>query len=297
MPLKFNPTTGKLDLVNAVGAGGGQVDSVVAGTGISVDSSDPANPVVTNTESQVVYTLLLTYPNTYPYFDFYYDSYVTDNIVGWKGFFWKALQNVPASQIPSENAYWTNIGVWDAGIGSDKDNPYIFGTNNEDVLLVDASIFGGWNESFVVINETTPTNSKIPKRIKGNTRVYVALRNISYGGGQYSLPSFNDEVGLVIATNKFAELYGDTISGIPTWYTSQVNMTHGAQYDLRGGYDESEGSELRYTNSQDEYNHLTQGLNADMFHTHDSSGGLTNLDGGAWDSVYLISQHLDGGTL
>ncbi len=29
--------------------GGGQVNSVVAGTGISVDSTDPVNPVVTNT--------------------------------------------------------------------------------------------------------------------------------------------------------------------------------------------------------------------------------------------------------
>ncbi len=33
------------------GAGGGQVNSVVAGTGISVDNTDPANPIVTNTGS------------------------------------------------------------------------------------------------------------------------------------------------------------------------------------------------------------------------------------------------------
>ncbi len=33
------------------GTGGGQVNSIVAGVGISVDSTDPANPVVTNTGS------------------------------------------------------------------------------------------------------------------------------------------------------------------------------------------------------------------------------------------------------
>ncbi len=35
------------------GSGGGQVNSVVAGTGISVDSSDPANPIITNTAAAV----------------------------------------------------------------------------------------------------------------------------------------------------------------------------------------------------------------------------------------------------
>lgn len=40
-----NPTTGELDLA---AAGGGQVDSVVAGTGITVDATDPVNPIVTN---------------------------------------------------------------------------------------------------------------------------------------------------------------------------------------------------------------------------------------------------------
>lgn len=40
-------------IVNASG-GGGTVDSVVAGTGISVDSTDPANPVVTNSGVQTL---------------------------------------------------------------------------------------------------------------------------------------------------------------------------------------------------------------------------------------------------
>lgn len=35
--------------VDGLGGGGGTVDAVVAGTGISVDSTDPANPIVTNT--------------------------------------------------------------------------------------------------------------------------------------------------------------------------------------------------------------------------------------------------------
>lgn len=44
----YNPDTDELEFA-AGGGGGGVVDSVVAGTGISVDSTDPANPIVSAT--------------------------------------------------------------------------------------------------------------------------------------------------------------------------------------------------------------------------------------------------------
>lgn len=46
MAYKFNPFTGKLDDAGTPGSGGGTVDSVVAGTNIDVDATDPANPIV-----------------------------------------------------------------------------------------------------------------------------------------------------------------------------------------------------------------------------------------------------------
>ena len=48
--LKVNPTEDGL-IFGTGGSGGGTVDSVVAGTGISVDATDPANPIVTATGS------------------------------------------------------------------------------------------------------------------------------------------------------------------------------------------------------------------------------------------------------
>lgn len=53
-------------------SGGGQVDSVVAGTGISVNSVDPVNPVITNTAPDQTVTLTdggnMTITGTYPNF-------------------------------------------------------------------------------------------------------------------------------------------------------------------------------------------------------------------------------------
>ncbi len=40
--------TANVPIINATGGGGGTVDTVVAGTAITVDSTDPANPIVTN---------------------------------------------------------------------------------------------------------------------------------------------------------------------------------------------------------------------------------------------------------
>jgi hypothetical protein len=58
--LRVNPVTGRL-LVSAVGAGVGQVNSVVAGRNISVDSTDPVNPIVTNTNPKI--TVATTSPS------------------------------------------------------------------------------------------------------------------------------------------------------------------------------------------------------------------------------------------
>jgi hypothetical protein len=44
---KFNPFTAKLDYYESGSAG--SVDSVVAGTDIAVDATDPANPIVSST--------------------------------------------------------------------------------------------------------------------------------------------------------------------------------------------------------------------------------------------------------
>jgi len=49
--------------VNGGGGGGGQVNSVVAGTGISVDNTDPVNPVVSAT-GLVIYTAYLSQDGT-----------------------------------------------------------------------------------------------------------------------------------------------------------------------------------------------------------------------------------------
>jgi hypothetical protein len=46
MAFKFNPITGNLDYYEPAGVGGGQVNSVLAGDDIDVDSTDPANPIV-----------------------------------------------------------------------------------------------------------------------------------------------------------------------------------------------------------------------------------------------------------
>jgi len=48
MSYRFNPITGQLDLVGSSSASGG-VQSVVAGTNITVDNTDPANPIVSST--------------------------------------------------------------------------------------------------------------------------------------------------------------------------------------------------------------------------------------------------------
>jgi hypothetical protein len=50
----YNPTTGALSYQAAGGGGGGTVNSVVAGTGITVDNTDPANPVVAATGIQTI---------------------------------------------------------------------------------------------------------------------------------------------------------------------------------------------------------------------------------------------------
>jgi hypothetical protein len=42
----FNPLSGKFDYYEPSGSGGGQVDSVVGGTGVDVNSTDPVNPEV-----------------------------------------------------------------------------------------------------------------------------------------------------------------------------------------------------------------------------------------------------------
>jgi hypothetical protein len=47
-----NPATGSTDVAITGGGGGGSVDSVSSGTNISVDNTDPANPIV-NTETDV----------------------------------------------------------------------------------------------------------------------------------------------------------------------------------------------------------------------------------------------------
>jgi len=43
------------------GSGGGQVDTIVAGTGITVDSTDPANPIVSATGGGVTESLAIAY--------------------------------------------------------------------------------------------------------------------------------------------------------------------------------------------------------------------------------------------
>lgn len=65
-------TNGKYNLGSG-GEGGGQVNTVVAGTGISVNSTDPANPIVTNTAPDQTVTLtpgtnITSVTGTYPNF-------------------------------------------------------------------------------------------------------------------------------------------------------------------------------------------------------------------------------------
>jgi hypothetical protein len=45
----YDDVSGEVRLTGSVGGAGGQVDSVIGGTGITVDATDPANPIVTAT--------------------------------------------------------------------------------------------------------------------------------------------------------------------------------------------------------------------------------------------------------
>ena len=70
--LKVNPTEDGL-IFGTGGSGGGTVDSVVAGTGISVNSTDPINPIVTNsapdrTVAITAGTNITSVTGTYPNF-------------------------------------------------------------------------------------------------------------------------------------------------------------------------------------------------------------------------------------
>ena len=53
LPFLCDHVTGRL-LIDSTGSSGGQVNSVVAGTGISVNNADPVNPIVTATNTGTV---------------------------------------------------------------------------------------------------------------------------------------------------------------------------------------------------------------------------------------------------
>ena len=172
-------------------------------------------------------------------------QYLPDDIVNYAGFGWKALIDPSLGVPPVEGSEWTNIGLDGSTAGATKDNPYIFGSNKENVLLVDKTNLPN-GESFIIINETSLTNSKLEYRIGGNCKKYVGLRNINWGGGQYAVGPFNNEDGFLIQNDKFCIFYGDTIAGVPTWFTPQQNQVSGAVISWEAGVDiDSEGYEHR----------------------------------------------------
>lgn len=120
--------------------------------------------------------------------------YINDEIA-YGGYFWKALTD-NMGVIPVEGTDWTSLGVWDGGEGCDKTTPYVLGTNNEDILIlnsVDAGIFvrlpfTGYAKPFKIV------------MTGDNSRSYIATSSDGVDSSQFGGIYFYQDSGWIGTT-------------------------------------------------------------------------------------------------
>jgi len=100
--------------------------------------------------------------------------------------------------------------------GGNKDNPYVIGSNNEDILIVDPLYSNG--EAFILVNYPSKIrNIKIAS--KGMT--YIAFDGVEYSGNAFPLENFNNLQGVTLEKGKTLTL--DASTG--TWSTESAEAT------------------------------------------------------------------------
>ena len=248
----------------------GRVYEVHAGDNITVDNTDPANPIVSSTATgKTEYTLNVSY-SLYPSWS-YTTTYNVDDQINYYGTYYQSLQDENLNNTPTEGDFWTVIGTdVESTPGGSAYNPYFVGTNSEDELMLRSD--NALGRTYIIFDSTIVT-----KHVKvwlgniqgGSNGLFVGIRNAnSYDSSELS--NFNGEIGYSFSgsSGKYFEM--DYYAEDPHFILDGLGLTGHSISNVRlvGGHDELEGYYELYTNSSAEYNALTQGQNADLYHSH-----------------------------
>lgn len=220
------------------GGGGGQVDTVVAGEGVTVVSTDPVNPVVS------IHKTFTIQPN--------------------------------------------NPTV----LGYDKDNPYILGTNGEDILYLDTSLLEA--EAFILINGTTSLDKiYYIRQVVNNQQFYIATDDavaqwIISATTRMVLANFNNLHGFLCdRSQSTVEVLGHAGNNFELYKTNyQIeNVSFGSGYDNVGGVTRRE------TMTGAQYSALTGVVSADSYHFHNDTAPELLIDPSASGrtQIYVLS--------
>lgn len=176
----------------------------------------------------------------------------------------------------ANNVAISEISLWFSYLGADWGNPYILGTNNEDILYVDTINIGA--PAFVLVDSTTPKKIVNVGCISGGSSNIIAFAWADGQGAQTngnSLPSFNSQQGLFIGGGKNTDVVPNNPSG---WdFVNKFSYITPGPLDFEGGFEKypsglqsEEGFQKRWTLSGAQYDALTDGNN-------DGSTGATKV--------------------
>jgi hypothetical protein len=192
-------------------------------------------------------------------------NYITDGNTNWDnsyGFITASSADTLTNKTWNGNAIdamyigktYTLAPADDLDIGGNKDNPYILGTNGEDILKIDGTNLTG--NAFVVVDSSTEM-----KAIKITTTVpaYVAFNAVNTSMGSWIITSFNDMEGILISDGKSLTL--DGTAGV--WSTQSTSSVYTTNVEWSGGADPSDGFETRYTLNSSQYD-VVNGISYDV---------------------------------